>query len=235
MARPVGSHEDVAMTDERTLKPYDVEVSLPAGRDEVWDALTQPPVLRQWFGWDYDGLDAEIRQIFVDEATLWAPERMGWADGSYLEVNGDDDGCTVRAVREGPVPADPDRYDAIEEGWRAFLSQLSFYFRERPVGLRRTLYLAGETTGRQVLALVDGEWTRVGRRTAWTVDPAGRLVVASGHLPLEVHEAGRVHVTVSTYGLDDDAFDKVREEWTRRWAPTADVAEVTFGDAPAPG
>ena len=223
------------MTDERVLKPYYVEVSLAAGRDEVWEALTQPRLLRQWFGWDYDGLDAEIRQIFVDEATLWAPERMGWADGSYLEVDGDDDRCAVRAVREGPAPEDPNRYDAIEEGWRAFLCQLAFYVSERPEGARRTLYLTGETTGRQALALVDGEWRRLGTRTAWTVDPEGHLVVASGHVSLNAHEAARMEVTVSTYGLGEDAFDKVRDEWTKRWAPIADGAEVTFGDAPAPG
>src|SRR4051794_18550956 len=137
------------MTDVRVLKPYDLEVSLRAGRDEVWDGVTQPELLHQWFGWDYDGLDAEIQQIFVTEATLWAPERMGWADGSYLEVTGDDDRCRVRAVREGGPAGAADEYDAIEEGWRAFLTQLKFFFDTRPKGQRRTVYLTGETTGRQ--------------------------------------------------------------------------------------
>src|SRR3954469_22620916 len=114
------------MTDQRGLKPYDVEVTVDAARDEVWDAVTQPAALRQWFRWDYDGLDAEIRQIFVDEATLWAPERMGWADGSFLEVTGDDDRAVVRVSRDGSGPSGPERYDAIEEGWRAFLIQLRF-------------------------------------------------------------------------------------------------------------
>jgi uncharacterized protein YndB with AHSA1/START domain len=217
------------MTDQRVLKPYHVEISLTVGRDEVWDALTQPPLLRQWFGWDYDGLDAEIQHLFVDEATLWSPERMGWADGSYLEAVGDDDTCTVRAVREGPPPADPGRYDGIEEGWRAFLVQLTFLLTERPKGVRRTLYLTGETTGRQALSLVDGEWTRVGRRVAWAVDADGHLVVVAGHLPLDSPVAARVEITVSTYGLDDPAFAPVRDDWTRRWAPLADVADVTFG------
>src|SRR5215467_6887185 len=106
------------MTDQRRLKPYSVEFALPAGRDEVWEAVTQPARLRQWFGWDYDGLDAEIKTIYVNEATLWAPERMGWADGSFLEVTGDDDRAVVRVSREGSGPGGPDRYDAIEEGWR---------------------------------------------------------------------------------------------------------------------
>ncbi|GAA0532189.1 hypothetical protein GCM10010172_11180 [Paractinoplanes ferrugineus] len=215
------------------MKPYDVEVAVAAGRDETWEAVTQPAVLHQWFGWDYDGLDAEIRQIFVDQAALLAPERMGWADGSYLEVSGDDERSTVRVIRDGAGPAGPDRYDAIEEGWRAFLIQLRFLFERRPVGRRRTLYLTGETTGRQALALAEGaEWQRFGPRVAWTVDGAGLLVVVAGRLPLDDRDAGRMEVTVSTYGLDDVAFESLREEWTKRWAPAAERAEViTAADA----
>ncbi|HEU4349300.1 MAG TPA: activator of HSP90 ATPase [Actinoplanes sp.] len=223
------------MTDERVLKPYRVEVELDSGRDDVWDAMTQPPVLRQWFGWDYHGLDAEIKQIFVDEATLVSPERMGWADGSYLEVTGGDDRSTVRAVREGPAPEHPDAYDAIEEGWRAFLVQLRFFLRERPTGVRRTLRLTGETTARQALALVDGEWERADSRVAWTVDPAGHLVVVAGHVPLSEWAAAHTEVTVSTYGLDDRAFAAMRDEWVGRWAPIADRPHVAFDGTPAPG
>jgi uncharacterized protein YndB with AHSA1/START domain len=222
------------MTDHHVLKPYDVEVSLPAGRDEAWDALTQPPLLHQWFGWDYDGLDAEIQQIFVTEATLMAPEQMSWADGSYLEVVGDDDRSTVRAVREGPAPADPDEYDAIEEGWRAFLTQLRFYFDRRPAGARRTVYLTGETTPRQALALVDGDWTEVGPRIARTVDPDGHLVVAGCHVPLTEKVAARTEITISTYGLDDAEFAACRDGWAKRWAPLADGANVTIAGTPDP-
>jgi hypothetical protein len=216
------------MSDERVPKPYDVEVSVAAGRDEAWDTLTQPSALRQWFGWDHDRLDAEIQQIFMDTATLLAPERMGWADGSYLEASGDDDTSTVRAVRLGDPPADPDRYDAVEEGWRASLTQLRFLFAERPKGVRRTLHLTGETTGRQALSLVAGDWHRAGPRLAWTVDPDGHLVVVSGHLHLRSHDAARVRITVSTFGLADDAFGAYRRDWTRRWAPLADGAGVIF-------
>ena len=223
------------MTDRRTLKPYAIEVSVLAGHDLVWEAVTQPAVLRQWFGWDYDGLDAEIQHIFVDEATLWAPERMGWADGSFLEVQGDDDTSVVRAAREGGPPADPDSYDAIEEGWRAFLVQLQFLLELRPKGRRRTLYLTGETTGRQALSLVDGEWRRSGSRVAWTIDPDGFLVVVAGRTPLDSPDAAAMHVVVSTYGLDDTTFDGVRETWAKRWVPVADGAQVTYGERPAPG
>jgi hypothetical protein len=222
------------MTDQRRLKPYAVEFDLPAGRDEAWDAVTQPGVLRQWFGWDYDGLDAEIQQIFVDQATLLAPERMGWADGSYLEVVGDDDRAVVRAVREGPVPDNPDAYDAIEEAWRTFLVQLRFLFERRPEGVRRTIYLTGETTGRQALSLAETDWQPVGRRVSWTVDADGFLVVVSGRVPLSGPSAARMEVTVSTFGLDDAAFENVREEWTKKWAPIAADANVIAGNEESP-
>jgi uncharacterized protein YndB with AHSA1/START domain len=209
------------------LKPYFVEVPIRAGRDAVWAATTQPELLRQWFGWDYDGLDAEIRHIFVDEARLVAPERMSWADGSFLEVTGDDDSSVVRAVREGPEPDYPDAFDAIEEGWRAFLVQLRHLLEARPEGRRRTLYLTGETTGRQALELVDGGWERVGSRAAWIVDPDGHLVVVSGNVPLDEPEAAAMQIVVSTFGLDDDAFAACRDDWAKRWAPMADGAAVT--------
>ena len=223
------------MTDGRALKPYDVEITVPAGRDEVWAAVTRPVVLHQWFGWDYDGLDAEIRQIFVNETTLRSPGRMGWADGSTLEVSGDDGRARVRVARESTGSAGPEVYDAIEEGWRAFLTQLRFLLERRPQGRRRTLYLTGETTGRQALTLAAGEWERFGPRVAWVVDEDGHLVVVAGHVPLDDADAGRCEITVSTYGLDDAAFEILRETWAKRWAPLAADADLTTAADPAPG
>ncbi|WP_203782059.1 activator of HSP90 ATPase [Paractinoplanes rishiriensis] len=222
------------MTDHRGLKPYDVEVSLPTGRDTVWQAVTQPPLLHQWFGWEYDGLDAEIRQLFVDEATMWAPERMGWADGSFLEVTGDDDQATVRVHREGSGPSGPERYDAIEEAWRAFLTQLRFLLERAPTGRRRTLYLTGLTTGPKALALATTDWDRFGPRTASTVDPAGHLLVVSSRAPLTTKSPARTELIVTTYGLDDDAFDALQKDWTNRWSPIATNAETTTATDPAP-
>jgi hypothetical protein len=140
----------------------------------------------------------------------------------------------VRAVREGPVPDNPDAYDAIEEAWRAFLVQLRFLFERRPEGIRRTLYLIGETTGRQALSLAETEWQPVGRRVSWTVDADGFLVVAAGKVPLAASPAGRMEVIVSTFGLGDDAFEARREEWTKKWAPIAADADVIAGNDPSP-
>ncbi|UQU63825.1 activator of HSP90 ATPase [Couchioplanes caeruleus] len=222
------------MTDQHTSKPYAVEVTVAAGRDRAWAAVTQPELLRQWFGWDYDELDVEIQHIFVNEATLQAPEQMGWADGSYLAVTGDDERATVRVAREGSRSGDPDRYDAIEEGWRSFLIQLRHFLDERPAGPRRTLYLTGTTTGGRALKAVGGEPVRAGKRVAWLVDRDGHLVVVAGQEPLDSPDTGPVEVTVSTYGLDDAAFDVLRKRWTERWSRVARDARVTTADTPAP-
>jgi hypothetical protein len=224
----------VGVTDQHTSKPYAVEVTVAAGRDRAWAAVTRPELLRQWFGWDYDELDVEIQHIFVNEATLQAPEQMGWADGSSLAVTGDDTRATVRVAREGRQAGDPDRYDAIEEGWRSFLVQLRYYLDERPAGRRRTLYLTGTTTGRRALKAAGGDGTPVGRRVAWRVDADGHLVVIAGQEPLDSLETGPVELTVSTYGLDDSAFDLVRKRWTERWCRVARDTRVTTADTPAP-
>jgi hypothetical protein len=219
------------VSDEDAPKPYRVEISLAVGRDEVWETVTQPAVIRQWFGWDYDGLDAEIKHIFVDQAVFLAPEQMGWADGSYLEVTGDDGHSVVRAARGDRPARDPERYDAIEEGWRAFLIQLRYLLEESPKGARRTLYLTGESTGRQALGLAGARWSRVGRRVAWIVDADGHLVVVSGKLPLDDPAAGQIEIIVSTFGADAVTFDGYRSAWSRRWAPLARGARVTVHES----
>ncbi len=216
------------MTEHSEPKPYHVEQPVAAGRDEVWEALTQPPVLRQWFGWDHSDLDREIQTIFVDEATLTAPERMGWPDGSYLEVTGDDDRSIVRAVRSGDPGADPDSYDALERGWRMFLAQLRFLLERRPAGVRRTLFLTGATTGRQALELAGGPATRLDSRVAQVVTEAGHLLLIAGEEPLDSPEAGLVQIVVSTFGLDEEGFAEVLGRWTGQWPPVARNAEISI-------
>jgi hypothetical protein len=66
------------------------------------------------------------------------------------------------------------------------------------------------------------------------VDAEGNLVVRSGHLPVDARDAARSEVVVSTFGLTDDEFAMCRDGWTKRWAPIADMAEVTFAGQPAP-
>ena len=43
-------------------KPFRVEVTVDAPRDVVWRELTESERIRHWFGWEYDGLDDEIKR-----------------------------------------------------------------------------------------------------------------------------------------------------------------------------
>jgi hypothetical protein len=219
------------VTEHTEPKPYRVEQPVAASRDVVWEAVTQLPVIRQWFGWDHPHLEAEIRAIFDTEATLTAPERMGWPDGSYLEVTGDDDRSTVRAVRPGDPAADPAGYDVIEQGWQMFLAQLRFLLEERPRGLRRTVHLTGTATWRQALDLAGGEPTRLGARVAQVVTEDGHLILVGAEEQLDSPAPGPIQLVVSTFGLDADAFAEVLGRWAGHWPTIAGKPEITIAPA----
>jgi hypothetical protein len=114
--------------------PVICEVVIAAPADAVWRALREPSEIRRWFGWDYDGLDAEIEYIFLGEAKADDAERvldMGVGGMIALEHRGDATVARVtRAAGEG--------YDEVNEGWITFIQQLRFYLERHPGRDRRT-------------------------------------------------------------------------------------------------
>jgi uncharacterized protein YndB with AHSA1/START domain len=221
-------------------KPFRVEITINADRDTVWQAMTSPEQIRQWFGWDYEGIDGEIRYIFVDHVELHPPERMLFEDGAYIELVADGPRTVVRAALPGSLDdADWDEiYDGIEEGWRTFLEQLRFLLETRPRGRRRTIYLTGTTTGAHALAIAGaGEqpW-HTSRYQSMTIDSSGQLLGVASQAPLAGDGAGPTAITITTYGLDDDAFAAVRDEWADRWSAVPDAKVTTeMGEAAATG
>lgn len=209
--------------DHRDERPI-VEMLIEAPREEVWRAVSTTDGVREWFGYDYDenhgscparpaaGFEAEVR-AFVDDAQLSPPERIAFADDTALTVTADGRRTVVRLVVPDVAGAKwEELYDGVASGWRFYLEQLRFWLEAAPAGVRRTVYLAGEATGPQVVALVGPgrPWheASVVTRDGWLVS-----VGADPHSPA----AGPVNVIVSTYGLDDDAFAAVRNEWSDRW------------------
>ncbi|MFI6264563.1 SRPBCC domain-containing protein [Micromonospora sp. NPDC051006] len=192
-----------------------VEVAVAAPIDRVWAALTEPAEIRRWFGWDYDGLSDEIRHIFVDHAERFPPDRMAMADGSEIVLAGDGGRTLVRVVMPGDGD---DAFNLILEGWRAFFEQLRFLLERQPVGPRRTVYLTGAATGAQLLAALPAgeQWHRSGY-LRMVVDGDGRLLTALAEQPLDAGEVAPVSLTVTSYGLDDDAAARLRDEWNSRW------------------
>jgi len=206
-------------------KPYVVEVSIDAPPDAVWRAVSDPAEIRRWFGWEYSGLEEEIRFIFVDHARAVPPQRLEWEGMQTLEIVPDGSRTVVRLVSAGGL-ADArweDVYDPMEEGWRTFLHQLKYYLERRAGQQRRTLYLSGEASAPAVVAalaaVAPGEaWQESRHQRA--VAPSGAdidLVSVVSPRPLNSDEPANVSVTVTAYGLDDAAFDALRGEWAARW------------------
>ncbi len=227
------------MTEQR---PFRVEVVVDAPRDAVWRALTEPQEIRRWFGWDYDGeggLDGEIEFIFVSHATHRAPERIELDDGvegQAIELEADGPRTIVRVVRPGSLAGTgwEDLYEDQEQGWRVFFAQLRHALERHPGQERRTVHLTGSADPAAVLAALDREVTaelwdegRFSRSIALDGGGDEALVSVRSRVPLDSGERGEVAVTVTTYGLDDAAYDAVHRRWAAWWAPLAEEPKVT--------
>jgi Activator of Hsp90 ATPase homolog 1-like protein len=217
-------------------KPFRVEVVVDAPREAVWRALTEPERVARWFGWDYGGLEGEINYIFVDHARREPPGLIVLDDGQ--------DNQTIELVEEGPrtrvicvrpgslESADwDDLYEDVREGWITFFHQLRHSVERHPNEDRRTVYLTGQAVPADVM-------DALGRELSGPIWHAGRFqrVVAAGgegdllagihaKLPIDSSEVGDVSLTVTTYGLDEGAFEALRQRWESWWAGlTRDVA-----------
>lgn len=128
--------------------PVLVEVTLSAPADAVWRALRDPATIRRWFGWEYEGLDDEIRQIFVDEVAEAsdADRTLVWPGDSRFTVEERGGGSLLRVTR--PAPAEgatwDEVYDDISEGWITFVHQLRFLLERHPGEDRQTVFLSGQ-------------------------------------------------------------------------------------------
>ncbi|MEV1329067.1 SRPBCC domain-containing protein [Micromonospora costi] len=193
-----------------------LEIAVDAPVERVWSALSEPAEIRRWFGWEYEGLDDEIQEIFLDRAERFPPGRLALADGSALLLAADGTRTLVQLV----VPGDgDDGFNVIVEGWRAFLEQLRFLLERRPAGPRRTVYLTGAATGGQLLAALppgSSSW-HDSRYLRMVVDGAGHLLAALAERPLASAEVSPVSLTVTSYGLDDAAAAQLRDEWGAHW------------------
>jgi uncharacterized protein YndB with AHSA1/START domain len=207
-------------------RPYRVEVAVRAPREAVWRALTEPEQIRRWFGWDYDGLEAEIQFIFVEHAERLPPDRVRFADGTAppQEIALEPDGERTRVSVTGPGA---DGYDAIEEGWRTFFEQLRHQLERHPGEDRRTLRLTGEAVAADVVAALDaavpGQAWRSGAYQWLKATPEhdDALVSVTAEAPIEDGDRGPVALTLVTFGLDDAAFAAAREEWEARFSTLA--------------
>ena len=169
----------------------DVAVRAPAAR--VWQALRDPVELRRWHGWEYDGIEREIEQIYLEDVTVSDEALTLDTHGAgRFELEPRDDATVVRIVRAAPEGAAgwDGIYDEINEGWRSFVEQLRFALERHPGRDRRTLFLERE------IDLPAGEpWFVAEHQRGVLLDASTLVIVARGK------------TIVSAYGLDAAAFE----------------------------
>ena len=142
-----------------------IDVTIAAPIERVWQALRDPALLAQWFGWDYDKLTEEIEVIFHTYGVEADPGRRLQMGGDVFELEALGGSTRLRLVRADPPRSDTwdGVYDDMDEGWRTFVAQLAFWLEEqhgigRETLPRRTIYLSGhrETADGPTLASAAG-------------------------------------------------------------------------------
>jgi hypothetical protein len=178
--------------------PVVVEVVVEAPAERVWRAFRDPAELRRWHGWEYDGIEDEIRQIYLDATVSDAELTLDTGGAGRFELEPRGANTVVRIVRPAPESASgwEGVYDEINEGWRSFAEQLRFYLERHPGEERRTLFLEREQ------ALPAGEpWFSSAHQEGVVADPRTLVIVARGK------------TIVSAYGLDEEGFAKLGERF----------------------
>ena len=211
-----------------------MEITLPAPVDTVWQAFRNPTIIRRWFGWDYEGLDEEIRVIFYDETVADEAGRTLQIGGHRFSL--DDRGIeTVVRVDAGSEAT----YDEIEEGWLSFLQQLRFVLARHPHDTRRSIYRNGETRssppapavellgldgigdrGRYSVTTAVGDhlsgdvWFRSLRQLGLTVDQWGDGLLLVAQSPAG---PGAASMFLCTYGRDLAVLTDLESRWATWW------------------
>lgn len=222
-----------------------IEVTIAAPADEVWRSLRDKDRVAQWFGWQFEGLEAGIEHIFfknpkkVDDAA----RAIDFGRGDRIEVEARGAGSVLRIVRPAPT-ADHDWEDIFEDetqGWITFILQLRFAVERHLGDTRRTLDLSGapKTPGGPLagkalgmpasapgssyavsapMKLAGTVWHRGRHQSAYTVDGIGDgLIVIQDRAPDAKKPNGNSQVILTTYGMSDAAFDELAATWRAWW------------------
>lgn len=233
------------MAETRTL--VDLEVDAPL--DVVRAALTEPEQIRRWFGWDAEGLEEEIRLIFVEQATA-GPEGLTWADGDSIVLEDRGERTGVRVLRPAHGPGHDEVYDEIDEGWILFLHQLRFALERHRGQERRTVMVPAVDLGSDDDPLLgrlglrdlgdepvgepysierpDGSrfsgqvWFQTDLQIGLTVAEEGdALLVVARRPPASAPPHGTAMFVLSLYDVDDDAVRAAEERWGAWWGQSS--------------
>jgi uncharacterized protein YndB with AHSA1/START domain len=232
-------------------EPFRVEVTIAAPIDQVWRALREPELIRRWHGWDDPALDAEVDFIYRQHFTESEAEHtLSVQGGDTFTLHDAGSGRTLVRMVRAPRGVNPEwdaYYDDVNEGWITFMHQLRFFLERHPGVDRRTVFLAGAvgeagtpTTalGLEAVASADpgsrysadlvGEpvsgqvWFRSANQVGLTVDGWGDGLLVTG-----LTRASQAMAVLSTYGLDDAAFEALQKRWQAWWQERFASSEAT--------
>lgn len=136
-----------------------IDLTIAAPVETVWAALRDREQVARWFGWESDGLAAEVDYIFFDHAKVDEATRTILFEGvdDRFELTAEGAGSRLRVIRAAPADgaAWTDVYEDMTEGWIMFVQQLKFGLEQHGLAPRRTLWLSlpkGEREGERPLA-----------------------------------------------------------------------------------
>lgn len=152
-----------------------VEVVVQAPVEHVWHALRDRNELVRWFGWDYEGLEAEVEQIFFGpEVRERAPAVLDIGDGTYTLTETAPQLTRVTVTRSTPPSGDP---DAVDLGWVTFTQQLRFLVERAPAGPRSAAHIPAPSP------LPDGErWFQDAHHVGLVLASGRELLVVEGEM-----------------------------------------------------
>ena len=162
------------------------EMVLPRPVDAVWLAFRDPALIRRWYGWEFDGLDEEIRTIFTEGAVIDRAAGTIHLGGHLFTFTPRSTETHLQVSRLHPVVEHGEidwerQYGDIEEGWISFLQQLRFSLARHPHQRRRTIFFAGSTRSAMptpvgdALGLSDAVRTAAGEPYEAQVGPGDHL------------------------------------------------------------
>jgi uncharacterized protein YndB with AHSA1/START domain len=212
-----------------------LEVTIGAPVEVVWQALREPDQIRRWHGWHTDSLDAEVQLIFVDGATETGRYVLDIESGDRFELREHEHGTVVRLTR---LPREQvegqwaDWYDDITEGWTSFVHQLRFALERHPGEERRTLFMSA--AGHPARPLDEGlavhpVFYRAENQQGYVLDDLGPGLLVVGLTPARPGKEPAAMAIVTTYGLDDDVFERQRAVWGEWWRGAYPDAEQPVG------
>jgi hypothetical protein len=154
-----------------------IEVTIAAPLDDVWRALRDPALIRRWHGWEDDGLDEEVRAIYVNGMTADDDAHVLVVDGGDRFTLHPVTGGTLVRITRAPLGDNPEwdaYYDEITEGWATFLQQLRFGIERHGLAERRTVIVHG----RLPVAAAEAPTAQAAIAEAATVEAATAEAVA---------------------------------------------------------